>query len=69
MHSKYLETNNTVSIQGLLCRMVLVVNFFKFLKLIFFALLLLFVTWCMMSGGYISPSLTANNIWKPFLKY
>ena len=36
MHSKYLETNNTVSIQGVLCRMVLMVNFFEFLKLIFF---------------------------------
>ena len=37
---------NKISGQGVQCRMVLVVKFLVFLKLLFFALLVIYVTWC-----------------------
>ena len=46
------------------------VNFFIFLKNIFcFVVAICDLVHNVDCGGYISPSLTANNIWKSFLKY
>ena len=55
--------------QGIQFRMVLVVIFFfsNFCNYVFFWLLLYWPT--ALYGGYISPSLTANTIFKSFLKY
>ena len=50
---------------GVQSRMISVDNFFVFLRLLFFALLLPSAQ----CGNYISPSLCANSIWKSFLKY
>ena len=48
------------TLQGVPCRMVLVVNFIEFSKLNIFALLLLYVTLCTMWRVYFP--LTANSI-------
>ena len=55
----------TFNNQGVQRRMVLVVNCFVFLKLLFFALLLPSARY----GGYKWSMLNANSIWNFFLKY
>ena len=50
-----------------IARMISVDNFFVFLRLLIFALLLLYVTRCTLWG--LRMALSVNSIWKSFLKY
>ena len=54
--------------QGAQRRMVSVVNFFVFLKLLIFAFLLIYVTGVRF-GCYAWPISAANSLWKSFLKH
>ena len=55
--------------QGVQNRMVLVVNFFHIFEISIFLLCCCFMRPSAQCGGYTLPKLTANSIWKSFLKY